>query len=83
MLITSVLSVGGPAFVAATGALDVCFVVVDEISVLISSAADGLVKWMVKSAGPDWSFVRFTVMGTAGLWYFNRGRQLRQNFLGP
>lgn len=32
-------------------------------------------------AGPSWLAVRFTVMETVGLWYFRRGRQLRQNFL--
>lgn len=81
-MIVSTLSVGGPANVAAMGALDVCFVVVEEISVFMLEAAVALVKWIVKRAGPDWLFVLLTVMGMAGLWYFNRGRQLRQNFLG-
>jgi hypothetical protein len=31
--------------------------------------------------GPVWSVLRFTVIGTAGLWYFNRGSIWRQNCL--
>lgn len=79
---TSVLSVGGPALDSGTGPTDVCLSVVEEISGLMVAAASGEVKCTVMRAGPVWFVVRLTVMGTAGLWYFNRGRQFRQNFLG-
>ena len=42
---------------------------------------EGEEKCRVMSAGPEASSVRFTVMGTAGLWYFKRIRWLRQNCL--
>lgn len=45
-------------------------------------AWEASVKWMVRVAGREVSLLRLTVMGTAGLWYLRRGRQLRQNFLG-
>lgn len=68
---------------SGTGPVDVCLSVVEEISGLMVAAALGEVKSTVMRAGPVWLIVRFTVMGTAGLWYFNRGRQFLQNFLGP
>jgi hypothetical protein len=48
---------------------------------MMAAAASGEVKCTIMRAGPVWLVVRFTVMGTAGLWYFNLGRQFRQNFL--
>ena len=67
MLIISVRSVGAPDVDAATGALDVWEVVVDEIGGEEAAAADGEVKCTVKRAGPDGFFERETVIGTAGL----------------
>ena len=72
---------GGPALDSGTGPVDVCLSVVEEISGLMVAAALGEVKCTVMRAGPVWLIVRFIVMGTAGLWYFNRGRQFLQNFL--
>ena len=40
-------------------------------------------KWMLSVAGWVVSSKRETVMGIAGLWYFRRGRQMRQNLRGP
>lgn len=67
---------------AATGAVEVEACVVDEIAGLLSAALAVDVKWTVNRAGPCWSFVRLMVMGTEGLWYLRRGKQVRQNFLG-
>ena len=38
-------------------------------------------KNTVMVAGLDWSGIRLTVIGTAGLWYLSRGRHSRQNLL--
>ena len=38
-------------------------------------------KNMVMVAGLDWSAIRLTVIGIAGLWYLSRGRHSRQNLL--
>ena len=46
-----------------------------------SEASEAEVKWIVSSAGPDWFLLRETVMGTPGLWYFRRRRQVRQKTL--
>lgn len=35
---------------------------------------EGVVKWMVRIAGPAWFFEREIVMGIVGLWYLRRGR---------
>jgi hypothetical protein len=81
MFIISVLSVGAPGVEIATGALDVWEVVVEEIGGKEDAAAEGELKWTVRSAGPDWFFDRETVMGTPGLWYLRRRREVRQKFL--
>lgn len=75
---TSVLSVGAPASDEVVGAVDVCAVGVEKIG---AEAAEVFVKWTVRRAGPSWFFDLATVMGTAGLWYFRRQRQVRQKFL--
>ena len=77
----SVLSVGAPDVDAATGAVDVCAVVVEDTGGKADAAAEGELKWTVKRAGPDWVFDRETVIGTAGLWYLRRRRQVRQKLL--
>ena len=43
----------------------------------------GGAKKTVRVAGPLLSFVRLTVIETAGLWYLRRGRQLCQNLRAP
>lgn len=50
----------------------------DEVEFVVEA---GLVNWTVITAGPSWSSVRLTVIGTAGLWNFIRGRDIFQNFL--
>jgi hypothetical protein len=55
--------------------------VVEETPGGVLAAAEGEAKWIVRVEGPDWSAVRFTVMGMEGLWYFSRGRILRQKCL--
>ncbi len=74
MSITAVRSVGAGDVDVTTGAVEVCAVVVEDIAGGVASAALALVKWMVITAGPAWSAVRLILMGTAGLWYFSRGR---------
>lgn len=61
--------------------MDVVAVVVEDIAGPVLAAALGSLKWIVITAGPSWSVVRFMVMGIAGLWYFILVRQCRQNFL--
>lgn len=41
---------------------------------VLAGDAEGGVKNMVSEAGSSCSVVWVTVMGIAGLWYFNRGR---------
>ena len=67
MFIISVLSVGAGDVDAATGAEEVCEVVVELMGGLLVAAASEDVKWTVISAGPSWFAVRFTVIGMAGL----------------
>jgi hypothetical protein len=77
---TSVRSVGAGEVDSAIGAEEVWAVVVEEMAGGVLEA-DGEVKWIVRRAGPDWLFVLLTVMGTAGLWYLRRRRQVRQKSL--
>ena len=74
----SVLSLGAPGVNVPTGMLECCESVVEEMG----GEEDGDVKCTVRRAGPDWFVERDTVMGTAGLWYLRRRRQVRQNLLG-
>lgn len=59
--------------------------VVEELGSVLGEGGgeldEGEEKCNVMTAGPRGSSVRFTVIGTAGLWYFRRIRWLRQNFL--
>lgn len=71
-----VKAVGAPGVEGAAGLEAVLFMGGGE------EAWEASVKWMVRVAGREVSWLRLTVMGTAGLWYLRRGRQLRQNFLG-
>ena len=63
------------------GAVDVCAVVVEEMGRVELVAAEGVVKCIVRRAGPDWFLVREMVIGIAGLWNFRRRRQVRQKTL--
>lgn len=67
MLIVAVRSVGAIGVDAAVGPEEVCGWVVDEIAGPVLAAAVEFVKWIVINAGPFWSVVRLTVIGTAGL----------------
>lgn len=67
---------GAPELEGTAGLEAVLFMGGEELA-----ACSGLVKWMVRVAGPLLSSERVTVMGTAGLWYLRRGRWRRQNCL--
>jgi len=70
--------VDGPALDPATAAEEVC---ADVEEILGDMEEVGDAKCTVMRAGPVIVSVLFMVITTAELWYFSRGRQLRQNFL--
>lgn len=63
----AVRSVGAAGVEPAAGAADICASAEEDIAGGVLIADVGSVKWIVIRAGPTWSMVRLTLMGTAGL----------------